>query len=510
MTTVQFNIPTIDEGLALDTEQVTNNPLTDTEEENDDHVLQITFDPHVQAARRRKSSIVSVDEMGNPLLPNFFNDHNNNDSGSSGDKVMSASAKSSCFVHTLLEMRNQFVPVGGGNGSGREVEGKEEEKRVVEAHRNPPFMTKSELSDMVLGVRELSKHLASIQIKMKVRAIMILTKTLDKALVGYTRRLVEWLLDGERGSKYTVYVENVLEDAPEFDVEGLVKKCPRCKSRLHYWNAELCAKRPHTFDFVITLGGDGTVLYASWLFQKVVPPVFSFALGSLGFLTKFDFCTFEDALSTAIRDGVTVGLRLRFEGTIMRGIKDKKDIDTDMDISDEIFSGAALSQPTHTVGESFIVLNEIVVDRGPNATMSSTELYGDDMHLTTIQADGVCIATPTGSTAYNLAAGGSLCHPEIPAILVSPICAHTLTFRPLILPDSMVVRVAVPYDARATAWVSFDGRQRIELNKGDYVMISASRFPFPAVQSKLDNKDWFDSIRRTMNWGSRPRQQAFS
>lgn len=119
--------------------------------------------------------------------------------------------------------------------------------------------------------------------------------------------------------------------------------------------------------------------------------------------------------------------------------------------------------------------------------MSSTELYGDDMHLTSIEADGVCIATPTGSTAYNLAAGGSLCHPEIPAMLVgttslpgvsktyifangcfcqvSPICAHSLTFRPLILPDSMVLRVGVPYDARSTAWVSFDGRQRIELHR---------------------------------------------
>ncbi|PUU75775.1 ATP-NAD kinase-like domain-containing protein [Tuber borchii] len=505
MATIQFNIPTIDEGLVLDTEQVASNPLTDAEE-TDDHVLQITFDPHVQSARRRKSSVVSVDGMGNPLLPRLINSHNN----SSDDKGECASTQSSCFVHALLEMQNQFVPVGGGKVSGREMDGKKEKERAVAEHMNPPFMTKSELSDMVLGVRELSKHLASIQIKMKVRAIMILTKTYDRALIGYTRKLVEWLMEGEKGSKYTVYVEDTLKDAPEFDAEGLEQKCPGYKSRLHYWSAELCAKRPHSFDFVITLGGDGTVLYASWLFQKVVPPVFSFSLGSLGFLTKFDFCAFEEVLSTAIQDGVTVGLRLRFEGVIMRRIKGSKDINTNGDIADEIFSGAALRPPTHTPGEAFVVLNEIVVDRGPNPTMSSTELYGDDMHLTTIQADGVCIATPTGSTAYSLAAGGSLCHPEIPAILISPICAHTLTFRPLVLPDSMVVRVAVPCDARTTAWVSFDGRQRIELNQGDYVMISASRFPFPAVQSKPDNKDWIDSIRRTMNWGSRPRQQAFS
>lgn len=92
--------------------------------------------------------------------------------------------------------------------------------------------------------------------------------------------------------------------------------------------------------------------------------------------------------------------------------------------------------------------------------MSTIELFGDEEHLTTVQADGICVATPTGSTAYNLAAGGSLCHPENPVILVTAICAHTLSFRPVILPDSMVLRIGVPYDARGNSWVSFDGRER--------------------------------------------------
>lgn len=92
--------------------------------------------------------------------------------------------------------------------------------------------------------------------------------------------------------------------------------------------------------------------------------------------------------------------------------------------------------------------------------MSSIEVFGDDEHFTTIQADGVCVATPTGSTAYNLAAGGSLCHPENPVILVTAICAHTLNFRPIILPDTIVLRVGVPYDARTSSWASFDGRER--------------------------------------------------
>ena len=142
--------------------------------------------------------------------------------------------------------------------------------------------------------------------------------------------------------------------------------------------------------------------------------------------------------------------------------------------------------------------------------MSSTELFGDNEHLTSILADGICISTPTGSTAYSLAAGGSLCHPEIPSMLVSPICAHSLTFRPLILPDSMVLRVGVPYDARTSVWASFDGRQRVELRQGDYITVSASRFPFPAIQSRKQNKDWFNSLSRNFHWGTRQKQKPFN
>ncbi|KAI4214138.1 MAG: hypothetical protein LQ351_003223 [Letrouitia transgressa] len=142
--------------------------------------------------------------------------------------------------------------------------------------------------------------------------------------------------------------------------------------------------------------------------------------------------------------------------------------------------------------------------------MSSIELFGDSIHYTSIQADGICVATPTGSTAYNLAAGGALCHPENPIILVTAICAHTLSFRPIILPDTIVLRVGVPYDARTSSWASFDGRQRIELHPGDYVTISASRYPFPNVMPQGSrSEDWINSISRTLNWNSRQKQKSF-
>lgn len=141
--------------------------------------------------------------------------------------------------------------------------------------------------------------------------------------------------------------------------------------------------------------------------------------------------------------------------------------------------------------------------------MSSVEIFGNDEHFTSIQADGVCVATPTGSTAYNLAAGGSLCHPENPVILVTAICAHALSFRPIILPDTMVLRVGVPYDARTSCWASFDGRERVELKPGDYVTISASRYPFANVMPPdTRSEHWTNSISAKLGWNTRARQKA--
>lgn len=210
------------------------------------------------------------------------------------------------------------------------------------------------------------------------------------------------------------------------------------------------------------LGGDGTVLYASALFQRIVPPVLAFALGSLGFLTKFDYDSYPKTLTRAFSEGVTVSLRLRFEATVMRSRK-RAGHDTPQarrDLVEELIGVEAEDAHTHAPEKSWNILNDVVLDRGPNPTMSSIEVFGDEEHFTTVQADGICVATPTGSTAYNLAAGGSLCHPDNPVILVTAICAHTLSFRPIILPDTIVLRIGVPYDARTSSWASFDGRER--------------------------------------------------
>ncbi|EWY99175.1 serine/threonine protein kinase [Fusarium oxysporum NRRL 32931] len=397
------------------------------------------------------------------------------------------------------------------------------------------LLTKQQLSDMAWGVRELSRRLSSMRLRFKVKSIFILTKIYDQDLIPKTRELVKWLLQHNHEVAYIVYVQDKLKTNKKFDVSGIIDEVSEgyldtgdmneqtvketLNRRLRYWDENMCRTRPHTFDFVISLGGDGTVLYASWLFQRIVPPVLSFALGSLGFLTKFDFEDYQQTLSTAFTKGVTVSLRLRFEGTVMRSQPRKRaqlskgseeDEEPSRDLVEELIGEEREDEHTHRPDGTFEILNEVVVDRGPNPTMSTTEIFGDDEHFTSVLADGICVSTPTGSTAYNLAAGGSLCHPENPVMLVTSICAHTLSFRPIILPDTIVLRVGVPYSARTASWASFDGRERVELKPGDYVTISASRFPFASVQAQgRRSEDWVNSISGKLGWNTRQKQKSY-
>ncbi|KAK7905965.1 hypothetical protein LTR67_000689 [Exophiala xenobiotica] len=465
--------------------------------------IEVVFDSEI--ARRRKSSFVLTEP---PNVDKSSRHH-------------AARSKSQCLVHQIVEKTSlgqqpkvepqleQIDEVDPGmptDESERDPVSGKDEFRALESR----LLTKKQLSDMAISVRALAKKLGNLKVRLKIRAIFLLTKIYDKTLIAKTREVARWLLSKDRSVPYIVYVQDVLKDNPLFDAQGLIAEDASYGERLKYWNVDLARKRPHTFDFVVTLGGDGTVLYASWLFQRVVPPVLSFALGSLGFLTKFDFSNYQTTLSQAIKDGVTISLRLRFEGTVMRSQKRHDDAER-RDIVEELIGEEADDRKTHKPDRTFEILNDIVVDRGPNPTMSTIELFGDEEHLTTVQADGICVATPTGSTAYNLAAGGSLCHPENPVILVTAICAHTLSFRPIILPDTIVLRLGVPYDARSSSWASFDGRERIELSPGDYVTISASRYPFANVMPPgRRSEDWVNSISRTLQWNSRQRQKAYA
>jgi NAD+ kinase len=394
---------------------------------------QVVFD--AQNAHRRKSSLVPADSPAN---------------------IFQRRKNTECYVHALLEsqrrhgashhgglediaetLRDTTIASGMGTksnedttveskGMDEEEHGQEDEntwKRRIEAQNSQQgidsalqkvevqegehggvhsrLLTKKQLSDMAWGVRELSKRLGSIRLKLRVKTVFLLTKAHDENLIGNTREVAKWLLSPDREVRYTVWVEENLRNNKKFNSKGLLEELHKAyletnegshqdlefEKRLRYWSNDMCRTRPHTFDFVVTLGGDGTVLYASWLFQRIVPPVLSFALGSLGFLTKFDYDEFEETLTKSFRDGVTISLRLRFEGTVMRSQQRKRikseeqegsdaeegDEEPRRDLVEELVGEEKDDEHTHRPDGTYEILNDIVVDRGPNPSECGLE-----------------------------------------------------------------------------------------------------------------------------------------
>lgn len=125
------------------------------------------------------------------------------------------------------------------------------------------------------------------------------------------------------------------------------------------------------------------------------------------------------------------------------------------------------------------------------------------------QADGIIVATTTGSTAYSLAAGGPLVSPSIPMLLLTPICPHSLSFRPMVLPDAVKLKVMLPLSSRSsTAQVCFDGKFPQTLHPGDAVIITTSSYPVPGVCFNDAHADWFSSIKQKLLWNIREAQGA--
>lgn len=291
------------------------------------------------------------------------------------------------------------------------------------------------------------------------------------------------------------------------------------------------------YDLICTLGGDGLLMHASMLFQGPVPPVISIAGGSLGFLTQFSRDEMVDAVRIAL--GVTkkelkianppggsypesgdYGMDNVFPPNMPSypyepiqkpgqaekprfsfGLGDRICLSIRMRLDCRIFN------PEGVCRARFNVLNEVVIDRGSSPYLAALECFCDDVHLTTVQADGVIFATPTGSTAYSMAAGGSVVHPAVPCILVTPICPHVLSFRSMVFPDHVVLRCYVPDDARSDAAVAFDGRYRRELRRGDSLQIQMSSFPVPTLNRADHSSDWLGSLKRSFNFNTRPRQK---
>ncbi|KAM3335992.1 hypothetical protein ACQJBY_030139 [Aegilops geniculata] len=237
-------------------------------------------------------------------------------------------------------------------------------------------------------------------------------------------------------------------------------------------------------DLIVTLGGDGTVLWAASLFKGPVPPVVAFAMGSLGFMTPFPSEQYRGCLDNVLKGPFSITLRNRLQCHVIRDAA-----------KDEIVTE-----------EPILVLNEVTIDRGISSYLTYLECYCDSSFVTCVQGDGLIISTTSGSTAYSLAAGGSMVHPQVPGILFTPICPHSLSFRPLILPEYVTLRIQVPYNSRGHAWASFDGKDRKQLAPGDALICSISPWPVPTACLVDSTTDFLRSIHEGLHWNLRKTQ----
>ena len=386
------------------------------------------------------------------------------------------------------------------------------------------------LVEKTVQIRKAARQLQKSRIQWECpRRVLVIVKP-DSSLLGKAQSVIAVLL--ERGIEVLVETRQLLNVYKNEEINGNSENGNNSSASVKLWDRTVV--QAPDIDLICTLGGDGTVLHAAWLFQTLVPPILPFHLGTLGFLTVFDFGTYRSTLNSLLsacpfkpstngqlvrsqstssssqldgidnseEGGIRITLRMRFTCSVYRAstIMNKP-------LEEPLTECSGCPEPD----EVYQVLNDLVVDRGPSPYMASLEVFGDSKHLTTVQADGLVVASPTGSTAYSLSAGGSMVHPEIPAILLTPICAHTLSFRPMLLPDSMELKIIVPTDSRGGAWASFDGRHRLELLKGDAIVVTACGYPVPTLCRHDQTKDWFDSLGRCLKWNERLalRQKAF-
>jgi NAD+ kinase len=221
---------------------------------------------------------------------------------------------------------------------------------------------------------------------------------------------------------------------------------------------------------VLVLGGDGTFLSAVRWIGNAPIPVLGVKFGEVGFLAEISEDNLFEAVSTIIHQEPATRPRMRLRADILR-------------------DGRIIASET--------VLNDLVINQGALARLASIKTLLDNHYLTTYRADGLIVATPTGSTAYSLAAGGPIVHPSVPGIILTPICPFTLTIRPLIIPDSVVITIVLEKET-SDVMVTFDGQSGIELHKNDTITIQKS--PYPVQMIKLPGQRYFDLVKAKLRW----------
>ncbi len=228
---------------------------------------------------------------------------------------------------------------------------------------------------------------------------------------------------------------------------------------------------PSMVDMVIVLGGDGTLLSVARLVEGKDVPIFGVNLGGLGFLTEVPLEELYPTLEEILRGEFAVDERMMLRSAVRR-------------------QGETVAQSN--------VLNEVVVSKGTLARMIRVEISVDGRFVSMLRADGIIVSTPTGSTAYSMSSGGPIVHPTVDAILLTPISPHTLTQRPIVIPNTVTVDLTLHSDEQG-AMVTFDGQVGFSLRRGDVVGIRASQNKIKLL--RVPAKDYFEVLRKKLGWG---------
>ena len=226
-------------------------------------------------------------------------------------------------------------------------------------------------------------------------------------------------------------------------------------------------------DLLIILGGDGTLLHVADQASRLQVPVVGVNLGDLGFLTEVAVSERYEVLEGILAGQMVVEERMMLKARIHRG--------------------------GETTGWRY-ALNDVVVSKGSADQLAQLSTWADQAYITTYRADGLIFSTPTGSTAYNLSAGGPIVNPALQAILVTPICPFMLESRPVLLPAAVCLTTRIAEQANGVK-VIVDGQPAWEMSPSDTLEVVASETPLRLICSP--QKDYFEILRNKLNWGGR-------
>ena len=226
-------------------------------------------------------------------------------------------------------------------------------------------------------------------------------------------------------------------------------------------------------DLVIVLGGDGTLLNVASIAHPHEVPILGVNLGSLGFLTEITLENLYPTLEQVLNGKCEIENRMLLNAEVLR---DGKKI------------------------ENFNVLNDIVINKGALARIVNLEVFVDGQYMTSYRADGLIIASPTGSTAYSLSAGGPIIHPSMRALVLSPICPFALTNRPIVIPDSSSIKVQLTTrNEDEDVRVTLDGQKGYSMKSGDILEAKKADTPVKLVQAP--GKNYYQLLRKKLHWG---------